>query len=522
MVARGRTLLSRLSFSSLTYACLLIQLTAVGCVSTPRQTARLLWSMPRKQMSNLWSSVSQGPWSHSESDEDPKQPEPSVTANAAMAIGVKNDSAGTSSETPSGSSVVSTDSGKLKAPEVASISRSPMSSRPSESSNAASNESGGISKSQVETVFGKREPSDAISPDGLQTVSVDDNIERLKAALNDDAHLVKEPARQPGGAYDVRVRVESMLERAKRLFASGNLREARHTAQIAQDLGETASLDFALDEERPVDVVHQIDDQLKASTQRTPPADLTASTSGRPPSSSSLARNSSIQEDPSRGSSASRRDATRGRSRLDWAHGLNVFRREKKSNLPDLPVNSSIPIPANADANSEVVQVQLGLDVNSESNVKINHAVVQANRSVTLAASSSADWEPGSASQQNDSATPTNHSSIGNDPQEDSGDRGTAFNSPSSDAKATSETSWTFDDGRDVRRLPIAEETASPEIDEVRPIARFHDVARKPRVEQIASSPPPMDGLPWGWIAAVIAIGICGIFAVFRLRRGTT
>src|SRR5262249_21123283 len=102
----------------------------------------------------------------------------------------------------------------------------------------------------------------ANKPEAVVSEPSNSQIERLKAALDDDAERAKEPSRQLSN-HDVRVRVESLLQRSRNLFDLGQLREARHTAKIAHELGDSAKLDYSPDEERPIDLVQRIEDQLK-------------------------------------------------------------------------------------------------------------------------------------------------------------------------------------------------------------------------------------------------------------------
>ncbi len=185
----------------------------------------------------------------------------------------------------------------------------------------------------------------------------------MKEALSEDARRAKEPNRHAGGPSDARVRVESLLTRARRLFDIGQLTEARRTAQLAQDLGETARLDYSPDEERPIDLVHRIDDQMQS----------TADVPSKP--TTELADN---ELNPSK-AETSKPAAGDEPTGLSWwrGSGIGVFRRERKPVATE-EASNAVPVAA------ESPRVSLGLDTDADSETDSREAVVQANRSVAL------------------------------------------------------------------------------------------------------------------------------------------
>lgn len=469
-------------------------------------------------MSDLWGSVPQVRWSRAESNEEPKRSEPSVVANAAKATNITAEAAATGNSIQASNDRTpdrnNRESGSVPAKGqqrdgAADEPKAPLGADSTASHDAADRSAVG-------------DAGEMTASGSIPAGSTDDNIESLKAGLDDDAQRAKEPPHQFGGAHDVRVRVESLLERSKHLFATGRLREARHTAQIAHDLGESARLDFSPDEERPVDLVHRIDDQIEASSRADlvrPKELLNAEPGAR--TEGNVPRNSAAPDEPTRNPAGHDDSANRSHSRRDWSYGLNVFRRDRKSGSADpaavAPATSS-PVAASP------VDVQLGLEVESEAKVETHTAVVQANRSISLAGNSPASEERPTSRPRYESAAPISYVPGPNTVQEESIERVTTSRSTLSEADLPSDSSWPRDNTDDGRRLVMEDEVTPPEVDEVRPIAEFHDVARQRSAErtELFNSPKTEDGAPWGWIAGLVAFGICGIFAVFCYRRGAT
>jgi hypothetical protein len=78
----------------------------------------------------------------------------------------------------------------------------------------------------------------------------------------------------PPGQDQVRLRVESLLSRSRALADNGELPQANHLAQLAQQMAEEAKLEFAPDAQRPVDVIAFLDQQT--ATQTVFPKDVAA------------------------------------------------------------------------------------------------------------------------------------------------------------------------------------------------------------------------------------------------------
>lgn len=440
-------------------------------------------------MSDLWGAVPQVRWPVSRLDQNVAsgQAEPSVTANVA-ASSVKPlvdeptpgiDSADTS---PAGEKPVD-------------VSRPVMSQVLS-----ASGELNSPGESMEVVDAGGKDPTSVFGdPAG-------DQIEQLKAALNDDAERAKVAPRQAGGAHDVRIRVESMLDRARRLIDLGQLTEARVAAKTAHDLGHTARLDYSPEEERPIDVVQRIDDQIKESQtsatspdERAPDMAVNAEVTRRPP-------RPDVDSNP--------------RQRKDWGYGLNVFRRDRK------PPSGTVPAVAAAPANSPAgnvietlpTQITLGIE-ESEAN---DNVVVQANRRLTLVKSESpegVDVEPYRRELELNGTVPTAPRLPRAD---DSGaDEEQEQPTPTMDL---SEESWPSETSESGRRKVRSESStlAAADFDEVEPLQPFRDVAATPapvRIEDEVETPTRVGQLGF---AGLIACAVCAVVALFWYRRGAT
>lgn len=105
-------------------------------------------------------------------------------------------------------------------------------------------------------------------------------LQRLRTALTlgfDGKPEVREPATP--GQDQTRFRVENLLTRSRGLAETGELPQARHLAQLAQQMAEESHLEFAPDAQRPVDVIAYLA-QLESSAATAPPHVLTTSFSG--------------------------------------------------------------------------------------------------------------------------------------------------------------------------------------------------------------------------------------------------
>ena len=214
-----------------------------GCVSGHRRTmTQFLPSVPQ----TWWPGIREEP------DEETTSAEPSVTANVAAIDDT--------TESP-------VNEGKAYVSETPTNSKRERGGRTSASSGSVTAQAGGrvaLNSSASQQRSAVRDVADAATINQAGGDGGQDQLERLKAALTEDAKRNTEPSLSTGVSGDARLRVDSLLSRARRLFDIGQFIEARQIAQVAQELGETARLDYSPDEERPIDFVHRIDDQLQA------------------------------------------------------------------------------------------------------------------------------------------------------------------------------------------------------------------------------------------------------------------
>jgi hypothetical protein len=82
--------------------------------------------------------------------------------------------------------------------------------------------------------------------------------DRLRAALSDDSRRNREPEIDLAEQERLRVRIESLMIRATQYLEQGELDKAQRDAELAQHLADVCSLEFAPDEDRPVDLLAEI------------------------------------------------------------------------------------------------------------------------------------------------------------------------------------------------------------------------------------------------------------------------
>lgn len=502
---------------SLLVVALSLSLAVMGCAHNSRTMSKMVWNAATQ---GRWSG-SQGRWPGYPMAE-PKGAEPSVTANAA-ASRVSSVAGGSPSD------------GVTKAD----------SSRPSASGSASP-----VPSDQISTASGTMTPQkpDAVSAAGgdlfddelgespnAQTLTADttaEQVERLKAALDDDAERAKQPPRPAASSHEVRVRVDSMLDRARRLFDLGQLREARHTAKIAHDLGHSARLDYSPDEERPIDLVQRIDDQLKESEAQTEPEGTAPSESSATPPPAVPLPAAPTSAPPAAVSAAASRDAKpheneQPRSRRDWSYGLNKFRKDKKPTEPTTGNAVVATAPTRTDA--ETTAPQVATDAGANPNDGPEQAVVQANRSLTLIKAEQPDVRAERFDR--DSSAPIAvipyQRNISPEDTEDSNpassDVETRADEESSDVEPIDRT-WPREITSPTPRPANDDPAPMPvEFEEVKPLTPFRDVAAPATAEsaeslQVETPRNSNSGILWG----LAAFGACAIVAFICYRRGAT
>lgn len=467
-----------------------------GCVSGPRRT-----------MTQFLPSVAQTWWpgTREEPDEETKPAEPSVTANVAVVAD--------SSETDS-------DNRQTSVVEAPATSKRERGGRASSSSGSVTAQSGGRVASPPlasEQKVAARDPVEAAAINSSSGEGDQDQLERLKAALSEDARRNTEPNRTAGSSGDARLRVDSLLGRARRLFDVGQFSEARQTAQFAQELGETARLDYSPDEERPIDLVHRIDDQLQSMPE---PSDET----GTENSNVVDTERPKTEELPSAEPKTTAVESSGNRSWL-LGRGMNVFRRDRKPVATD-----AVIAPAAADNAQPQVTLSLEVDDNAKANTDSRTAVVQANRSVALSTVTSPQRTPREAIR----TQVTDHSDVersrhpsqpsdelGSEASEFPEDGQRAATTDSPDRSLDNPANFSSDDGPQLTTDNTA--TPPPVLEDVRPVSPFRNVAGQTKTSHASRSEHTEPrGSVWGWAIGAACLMACSLLALACYRRGAT
>ena len=437
-----------------------------------------------------------------------KPAEPSVTANVAVVA----DSAETLS-----------DHGKASISEAPANSKRERGGRASSSNGSVTAQVGGRVASPPTASEQRAAARDVAEAAAINQSSGDggqDQLERLKAALSEDARRNTEPNRTAASSGEARLRIDSLLGRARRLFDVGQFNEARQAAQVAQELGETARLDYSPDEERPIDLVRRIDDQLQTTQE---PSVKT----GTENSNVTDAERSKTAEHPSTEPKTAATESSGNRSWL-LGRGMNVFRRDRKPSATD-----ALIIPAAA-ADNAPAHVSLSLELDGNPNAKANTdsraAVVQANRSVALSTVTS----PQRASHEAIRSQATDRSDVegslrSSQPSDDSDSAVSelpevsqhATTAESSDRSLDNPANFSPDDGPQLTTDNMA--TPPPALEDVRPVSPFHNVAGKTKAS-LPSSPEHIEprGSLWGWAFGAACLMACSLLALACYRRGAT
>lgn len=471
----------------------------VGCKHTPQQT-----------MSGLWESVPQVRWSGTRPDPALPVPkaEPSVAANTGASV-AKSQSSSPSS--PNADAEVARGVGQAKAIRTVGNVEPPKQTMDGEFP-------GGD--------FENNTPTQTNSPSsefGL-TERGQDQIEKLRAALDNDAVQVEGSPRNAGNTHDVRVRVDSLVEKARSLFDLGQLREARHTAKIAHDLGDAARLDYSPEEERPIDLVQRIDDRIKETTEIADNLE-TGSDQQMVDGPSSEKRQQEIALTPPSTTTLGKQlpaarpaDTDANNRRKDWTQGLSVFRRDRKPTPTAVPGAISHPTVAATPSATDTTTIPIGVEFSAEPIEANESAVVQANRSLSLArpgVESSLEEQESDVERYGDTLDDYN---ARGESAESASSAEANRNSPlfKADTVSWSEVAVT-------PRVLNIEESTPPPVDfaEVEPLAPFRDVTGASTAsvvsEKATDAPRPVDR---SWAIAVALFTACTIVAIFWYRRG--
>ena len=456
-------------------------------------------------MSGLWESVPQVRWTGSRLEPgQPAKPEPSVAANAAASV-TKPDAdtnSPSTSEKPTRTGLASASSRMDPIQTVGNV----------ESSNQVT-ASGYNSEAESSAMA----PQDLVTTENAFADQGQDQIERLKAALDDDAERAEGSPRQSGTAHDVRVRVDSMVEKARRLFDLGQLREARHTAKVAHDLGDSARLDYSQDEERPIDLVQRIDDRIRETMDVADEVDDSASTTiadVTPTSPPPVANTAATVANSKPAPLAKVAEPDSGvKTRKDWTQGLNVFRPYRKSN----PVAAPLATPVSAVMPNAEIAIPLGLETDIEANETNDRAVVQANRSLTL----SKPVQANSPSAPQDSIEPPENTTDLDEESSEVVSLDLGVDASRNQSGLSISPPWP-DDFAVPRKVNIEDSASMPvDFDEVEPLSPFRDVAGQS--SNPATTPATCDSArpcDQSWVFGIALFAVCATVAVFWYRRG--
>ncbi|MFO1042859.1 MAG: hypothetical protein U0941_13795 [Planctomycetaceae bacterium] len=462
-------------FGGLLLTVLFASSSLTGCHHNSRKTMTDLWHAPQRWTGRI------------EIPAIAEKNEPSVSANNAATAVAKAPEAEQFADETAGKAVV----------QVADSSET---SRPNQGSVPAKSDA--LVTLEFNDSASDLEPLVTSSPQSVFTDSSAEQLERLQAAINDDAKRADTPSRIANGGHDVRLRVESMLEKSRRLFDLGQLREARHTAKIAQEIGDSARLDFSPEEERPVDLVQRIEDHIRGEED----ANAAPTETAAAPVST---EEKSFLDDKRL---AANEQEIANRQRRDWS-GLAVFRRDRK--LADQDGTGTAK-------KSSVVQ--LSLDGDRATTEEPDGAVVQANRSVSISRNPVQTNSNSSVTfpAESEPVEPTELQS-----NQEPADEPPEFTNPVAIADIDSpeggvNPAWTGD------RLkpPGATDEDSPppaDFDESRPISAFREINSPPQTS-LKTPENSSDDRPAGWgtyIAATL-FSVCAAAAVFWYRRGAT
>lgn len=461
-------------------------------------------------MSGLWESVPQVRWSGTRPDAAVPAPkaEPSVAANTGASV-AKSQSSSPSS--PNADAEMARGAGQAKAIRTVGNVEPPKQTMDGEI---------------YSRDFENNPPTQTNSPSsefGL-TERGQDQIEKLRAALDNDAVQVEGTPRHAGNTHDVRVRVDSLVEKARSLFDLGQLREARHAAKIAHDLGDAARLDYSPEEERPIDLVQRIEDRIKETSEVADSLEIGTdqqTVDGAPSQKSHQELSLTSPPTATLGKqlpAAKPADADANSRRKDWTQGLSVFRRDRKPMPTSVPGTISQPAVATAAPTTDMPAIPIGVEFNVEPIEASESAVVQANRSLSLA-------RPGVASMLDEQKSE----------MELHGDTHDAYETHSESAESASSAevsrnsplfkadtvSWSED--AVTPRVLNSDESTTPPVDfaEVEPLAPFRDVAAASVTPSVTDKPSELPRpVDQSWAFGVALFAACAIVAIFWYRRG--
>jgi hypothetical protein len=211
---------------------------------------------------------------------------------------------------------------------------------------------------------------------GADRERIDSALDRFSAALSEDLSFAETLPQESLTGLAEKLRIEALIVQAKQLLDSGQLEQAEQKAQQAQELSDTVEIDYAPDEDRPIDLVRRIQGQLEATRLK----DGSRSDSGIVEAAAESIGEGTLAPSTQPDETSATSSSSLARIRRDWS---TLFRQKKKSgnpeanpstpsvvlNLPPPPVDPIEPDPVLSRAQTDSTE-----------------AVVMANRSVSLGA----------------------------------------------------------------------------------------------------------------------------------------
>jgi hypothetical protein len=432
----------------------------------------------RPVVASLWQQVPPVRWPgrESESEKPERVSEPAVAANVALKADDETATAGIAAIDAKSKSVSGSLGFRLNSPE----------SRTEDTPNTSE--------------FGESRESVSQDSDLLNSP-----LDRLNAALSDDNQQGL-PQRSLT-MLEERIRMDSLITRARELMDLGQLEQARDAALAAQELGENAQLEYSPDEDRPIDLVRRIEGRLEATR-------LTQEASQESESSASVSLPNESDSSPVSTAPVDPTDKdAKGISRKQrtWS---TLFRREKKPNSQP----TADPITQSSNRVTSKSPQEWGnvpsSTIRSKSS-ETHDAIVMANRSISLGSPEASSESDGTFVRPNELMRTDRDSSNSQAPSLSEPDDSEKEDGPASSLVVSAEASIPTppDDGSAV--LPDLE------AEEIAPVPRRVKSSNvredRPEIIDVADTEHQSD-----WTYLYIAIGIVSVFAFVCYRRGAT
>lgn len=364
------------------------------------------------------------------------------------------------------------------------------------------------------------EDSDDDGESTEQTVRRVSSMDRLNAALNNNDFESASLPQRSLTSLNERLHVDALIVRAKKLLEIGQVDQAHSAALQAQQIGDNAQIEYSPEEDRPIDLVRQIEGQLEAIRLK-----LTPQFENTPVETADASEfdDPNFSDEPPAGAMSANANSTRpdsdntglARIRRDWS---TMFRQKKKGSSTD-PGSAAkqvtpptVPLPPSKE---QTVSPNRQASRSAESDAR--DAVVQANRSVSLGGVEADDLTAHSSGRRHRedhamitaSTSPLNQEPSDGDTTESEPRHATPDKLSSTAAQSSFSSNETDD--------------APPDFDVAEPVVieRSHT-----RPELIRSRPAVSDDddgeRKSDWTLFYIGCGLCSILAFGCYRRGAT